>query len=579
MIKKPLVLILFVGSLFLTACSSTKNAGNGNTKPLSAQEEKVQITATYAFFNAMKEKMTGNPEKAAELFSQTLRDDSKNDAAMYHLAEIFNENKKYGDALFFAKQAATLRPDNPWYQLMLADCYRNNGKIVESAAVYHKLAKQYPNNAEYLFEESDLMLMQNKLSDAIRLYDQIENIMGITLELIEQKEKLYLKLGDIKGASSEIEKLIKTDPTNIDYYSILVDLYSANGMKAEMQQTIARMQKIDPENPNVALSLAEQFRSEGKTQESFEQLKKAFQSPKLSSGIKISILTSYLPLVKDNPDMMSQAFELSRLLSENAPEESNAQAVYGDFLGMNNKQTEAREQYRKAVKLDKNNLQAWEQLLFLEIDLKDYPALESESEEAKSLYSDLSFFYLLNGIAKSQNKNYEEAAKTFVTGSKMVVDNNDQLIEFYTNLGDVYNTLKKFEDSDKYFGKAYQLDSANIMVLNNWSYFLSLRKENLAKAASMSEKANLLSPGNPSYEDTYAWILFVKGEYSEAKKWIEKAIQNGGTTNGTILEHAGDIEFKLGNVNGAVELWKKAKATVDHTEQIDRKINDRSYYE
>ena len=350
-------------------------------------------------------------------------------------------------------------------------------------------------------------------------------------------------------------------------------------MKAEMQQTIARMQKIDPENPNVALSLAEQFRSEGKTQESFEQLKKAFQSPKLSSGIKISILTSYLPLVKDNADMMSQAFELSRLLSETAPEESNAQAVYGDFLGMNNKQTEAREQYRKAVKLDKNNLQAWQQLLFLEIDLKDYPALESESEEAKSLFSDQSFLYLLNGIAKSQNKNYEEAAKTFVTGSKMVVDNNDQLIEFYTNLGDVYNTLKKFEDSDKYFGKAYQLDSANIMVLNNWSYFLSLRKENLAKAASMSEKANLLSPGNPSYEDTYAWILFVKGEYSEAKKWIEKAIQNGGAANGTILEHAGDIEFKLGNVNGAVELWKKAKTTGDHTEQIDRKINDRSYYE
>jgi tetratricopeptide (TPR) repeat protein len=139
--------------------------------------------------------------------------------------------------------------------------------------------------------------------------------------------------------------------------------------------------------------------------------------------------------------------------------------------------------------------------------------------------------------------------------------------------------LKKFEDSDKYFGKAYQLDSANIMVLNNWSYFLSLRKENLAKAAYMSEKANVLSPGNPSYEDTYAWILFVKGEYSEAKKWIEKAIQNGGATNGTILEHAGDIEFKLGNVNGAVELWKKAKATADHTEQIDRKINDRSYYE
>ena len=248
------VFILFVGSIFLTSCGTTKNANNGHSKPLSAADEKVQITATYAFFNAMKEKLTDNPEKAAELFSQTLRDDAKNDAAMYQLAGLFNDNKKYGDALFFAKQAATLRPDNPWYQLLLADCYRNNGKVNEATAVYQKLAKQYPNNAEYLFEEADLLLVQNKLSDAIRLYDQIENIMGVTPELIQQKEKLYLKLGDVKGAAGEIEKLIKSDPTNIDYYSILVDLYSANGMKAEMQQAINRMQKLDPDNPNVALS-------------------------------------------------------------------------------------------------------------------------------------------------------------------------------------------------------------------------------------------------------------------------------------------------------------------------------------
>jgi tetratricopeptide (TPR) repeat protein len=246
---------------------------------------------------------------------------------------------------------------------------------------------------------------------------------------------------------------------------------------------------------------------------------------------------------------------------------------------MNNKQAEARDQYRKAVKLDKNNLQAWQQLLFIEVDLKDYTALESESEEAKSLFSDQSFLYLLNGIAKTQNKKYEDAARTFITGSKMVVDNNDQLIEFYTNLGDVYNTLKKFEESDKYFGKAYLLDSANIMVLNNWAYFLSLRKDNLTKAAFMSDKANVLSPGNPSYEDTYAWILFVKGEYTEAKNWIDKAIHDGGATNGTIIEHAGDIQFKLGNVNEAVELWKKAKDTGDHSEQIDKKINDRTYHE
>ena len=95
----------------------------------------------------------------------------------------------------------------------------------------------------------------------------------------------------------------------------------------------------------------------------------------------------------------------------------------------------------------------------------------------------------------------------------------------------------------------------------------------------MSERANILNPDNPSYEDTYAWILFVKGDLNQAKIWIDKAIKNGGSSNGTILEHAGDIAFKLGNVNEAVEYWKKAKESGDHSEQIERKINDRAYYE
>jgi tetratricopeptide (TPR) repeat protein len=498
---------------------------------------------------------------------------------MFELASIYNDGKRYADALFFSKQAADLSPDNEWYQLLLADSYENNGKAAEAGVIFHKLSKEHPDRLDYQFQEAETFLMQNKLPEAIKLYDQIEEKMGVNRDLTSQKQRLYLKLGNIKAAANEIEKLIASDPQNIEYYTMLVDLYSANNMKEETMKTITRMQAIDPENPTISLALAEQYRANGQKAESFEQLKKAFSSKMLSPDVKIRILTSYFPLVQNDSEMMSQAMELSKRMSDTHPQEAAAQAVYGDFLSINRDYAKARDQYRLSLAIDKQNLQAWQQLMLVESDLQDYIAMEKESEEALGLFADQSVLYLFNGIAKIQNKKYDEAAKTLLSGSKMVVDNDAQLIEFYSNLGDVYNKLKRYEDSDKYYDKGLKIDPSNANILNNWAYYLSLRKADLEKAAEMSKKSNELIPNNPSNEDTYAWVLFVQGKYVDAKLWIEKALEHGGNTNGTILEHYGDVLYKLGNIDSAVSKWKEAKATGDHSEQIDKKISDKKFYE
>jgi tetratricopeptide (TPR) repeat protein len=579
-LKRVLLLPLFAGLIIINGCgSSKKTASAPSNKPTSKQEEENRIKTTYMYFDAMKEKLVGNPEKAAEQFALVLRTDPKNHAAMFELASIYNDGKRYADALFFSKQAADLSPDNEWYQLLLADSYENNGKAAEAGVIFHKLSKEHPDRLDYQFQEAETFLMQNKLPEAIKLYDQIEEKMGVNRDLTSQKQRLYLKLGNIKAAANEIEKLIASDPQNIEYYTMLVDLYSANNMKEETMKTITRMQAIDPENPTISLALAEQYRANGQKAESFEQLKKAFSSKMLSPDVKIRILTSYFPLVQNDSEMMSQAMELSKRMSDTHPQEAAAQAVYGDFLSINRDYAKARDQYRLSLAIDKQNLQAWQQLMLVESDLQDYIAMEKESEEALGLFADQSVLYLFNGIAKIQNKKYDEAAKTLLSGSKMVVDNDAQLIEFYSNLGDVYNKLKRYEDSDKYYDKGLKIDPSNANILNNWAYYLSLRKADLEKAAEMSKKSNELIPNNPSNEDTYAWVLFVQGKYVDAKLWIEKALEHGGNTNGTILEHYGDVLYKLGNIDSAVSKWKEAKATGDHSEQIDKKISDKKFYE
>lgn len=568
----------------MASCSSTKNtpskvSSGNNPKSNAAILEEQNVLATYSFFNAIKEKLTGNPQKAAIELATCLRNDPKNHAAMYELASIYNDNKKYNDALFFAKGAYDLDPKNEWYALLLADTYEKTGKLNEANSIYEKLIKAQPEHVDYYFSQANIFLTQKKYQEAIHSYDLAEEKIGINRELILEKKTLYLKMGNVTEAANEIEKLIKSEPTNLEYYSMLVEIYQVNNMSDKAYSTIQRMQAIDPENPSVALSLAEYYRSKGQKQESFEQLKKAFQSKQLGSDIKIRVLTSYLPLVGENAELLAQGLELSKIMSSVHTTEANPQAVYGDFLVIGTKYEEARTQYRAALAIDKKNLQAWQQLLIIESNLRDFKSMESESEEALSLFADQSIVYLFNGIAKIQNKKYDDATKILLLGSKMVVDNDAQLIEFYSNLADAYNNLKKYEESDKYYDKALIIDPNNTYVLNNYAYYLSLRKEKLDKAAEMSKKCNELAPNSSNDEDTYAWVLYSQGKYDEAKTWLEKAMKNGGDKNGTILEHYADVLFRLGKVDDAMIYWQQAKLTGDYSEFLDKKIADKKIYE
>jgi tetratricopeptide (TPR) repeat protein len=578
---RNLALPLFAALFIVSSCGTPKPTASAPKagKSGSGLSEQEQINATYAFFDAQKEKVSGNDQRALELFAQCLRIDTKNHAAMYEMASIYNAKGKVNDALFFAKSASDLDPKNEWYQLLLANTYEKSGKFTEAISIYQQLYKKYPDRVEYLFSESDALLMQGKLQEAIKVYDVIEKEIGVTREMTQQKQRLYLKMGKVNEAAGELEKLIQSDPDNMDNYSLLVELWQVNGKSDKAMETINRMKAIDPENPSIALALAEQYRSEGKRAESFEELKKAFSSPQLASEVKIRILTSYLPLVETSAEMMDQALELSKRMSQAHIGEASPQSVYADFLNLNKQYSEARTYYRNGLAIDKKNLQAWQQLLIVESELRDYSSMESEAEEALGLFPDQSVIYLFNGIAKIQNKKYEDAARTLLSGSKLVVDNDQQLMEFYSNLGDVYDKLKKFEDSDKYYQKALNIDGSNVYVLNNWAYYLSLRNEQLEKAAEMSKKSNELSPNNSNFLDTYAWILYKQGKYTDALSWLDKARLAGGEDNGTVLEHYGDVLFKAGRINEAVDYWQRAKKTGDHSEFLDKKLNEKKLYE
>ncbi len=582
--NKNYIIYLLSFVLLFTACKTTGKTGTDSpvvqkTADPKKLSESQRNELTYTFMNANKEKILGNTEKAAALFAQCIRIDGSNDASMYELSRIYYEQGRVNDALFFAKSASSLKPDNIWYQLLVGDILQKQKRYSEAADVYTSIVKNNPDRVDLMFNQANLYSMADKSAEAIKIYDKIEKIIGINPELSVQKQQLYSKLGKEDKAIAELQKLMDKFPLEVQYIGMMAEYYQSNGQTEKAMELYARIEKLDPGNPFMNLSLADYYRTKGDKEKSFSHLKAAFASPKLELDTKIQIISSYYAIIQTNPELMGQALTLCKEMVLSHPNEAKAFAVYGDMLAEDNQPAEARIQYRKSVELDQNMFLVWQQLMAIDLEQNDMDALLKDSEQAMALFPSQPLVYYFNGIAESNKKNYSQAATSYKSGVALVVDNKNLEIQFWSNLGDTYHQIKDYSKSDEAYDKALKLDSNNVFVLNNYAYYLSLRNEKLEKAAEMSALSNKLEPGNPSFEDTYGWILYKQGKYPEAKIWLEKAMSNGAAENGTILEHMGDVQYKMGKVDDALRYWELAMKTAEASPELEKKIKDRKMYD
>ena len=310
-----------------------------------------------------------------------------------------------------------------------------------------------------------------------------------------------------------------------------------------------------------------------------KDLKKIFANPKVDIDTKVKILYPYLQFWEIKKDHKQDAFDLAEILTQTHPEQAKAWAIKGDLYYLDNQNDKALPAYLKSLEITKDVFQVWQQVMLIYNSNKDWANLEKTCKDAIDVFPNQAFIYLFKGGAELQTKEYEKAVKSFSKGEKMSADNDKLRAQFLSNMGDAYHSLNKNTESDSAYDRALKLDPENAFVLNNYSYYLSERKVNLEKAKEMSAYSNKLEPDNTSFLDTYAWILFQLNDFTAAKDWQDKAIKAGGDKSGTILEHYGDILFKLGKKDDAVGYWKKAKDLGTDSSTLDRKIAEQKYIE
>lgn len=553
--------------------------GTSSAKNQKIDNEKIKKDFENCFFTAIKARSLENYEEALKQFQRCIKIDDKNPLPFYESASINAEKGNYDIALEQIKEAVKLDPNNRWYCLLNAKIAFNKQDFLNAAAQYKKLITLEPGNEELYYMLADTYIYSNNLKKAIKVYDDLELHKGVDKMLSMQKHQLFRQLNDIKGAISELNKISNTFPQDVEVLEILAELYLLNDQKEKAFDLFKKIAKISPKNGRIHLTLADYYRENEDNEASYKELKLAFESKGLDIDTKVRILISYYQLMLINEEMREQAYELAEILILTHPDELKARAVYADILYTDNKYQEAKEQYIAILYEDKTKREVWSQVLFIQAEQNDFEGMLKTSNQALEYFAVEPLFYYFNGISKKWIKDYEGAINSLETGVEFVVENKNLLLEFYSSLGDLYNTQKQHKTSDDYYERALAIDSNNTIVLNNYAYYLSLRRVNLEKAKKMSYRSNELEKESATFQDTYAWILYQLKEYTMAKEWLLKALLNGGETNPVIVEHYGDVLYKLGASSEGLSQWKKAKKLGGNSDFLNKKIEEGVLYE
>lgn len=531
------------------------------------------------YLKAVQNLEKGEYFTAQSQLEQAISIDSTHQEATLNLMRIYFAQKNFDAAENLAKRLVQLHPTNESNWIALGDIYKATENYDGLMKVFDKLIELKPDNSSFYYDKALTLSLSGKINEALNLYQRIEKKFGKEDRLFIARKDIYMHQNNSKKAISEAKAFLSFKPNESNPHLVLANIYLDLKKPNEALKVLDAAEKQFSKEGYIPLTKADAYQALNKDNQVFIELKKAFSLESLPVEIKIRTIYNVLQEF-DKKISLSIAEELSKMLAESHPQQANAQAVYGDILIQKGEVEKAHAAFLKSLELDKKLDFIWEQLLQLEVSMGTIADAQKHGLEAVNLFPNNSSILFFTGYAYLLDKKYSEARSFFEEALNQANPENSALmLQIYSSLGDTYHVLDMHAASNVAYEEALKIDSNNTYVLNNFAYYLALRKEELGKAASMSKKSNEINPNNASFQDTYAWVLFQQEKYSDALAWIDKAINLSEKPSSALFEHKGDILFKLGNKEEALKLWKQAVQLTDseNDEKLQQKIKERIY--
>lgn len=573
---------LLVAVWTLVSCGTVKSTREKPAVALaqSSLTPEQQRKYDYFFLEAMRLKEKKDYASAFGLLQHCLDIHPNAASALYEVSQYYMFLRQVPQGQEALEKAVANAPDNYWYSQGLASLYQQQNELDKAVTLLEQMVVRFPAKQDPLFNLLDLYGRQEKYDEVISTLNRLEKRMGKNEQLSMEKFRIYLQMKDDKKAFQEIESLVQEYPMDMRYQVILGDVYLQNGKKQEAYDVYQKVLAAEPDNPMAIFSMASYYKQTGQEELYQQQLDTLLLNKKVTPDTKVGVMRQMIVENEQADKDSTQIIALFDRIMKQEQDDPQIPMLYAQYLLSKKMESESVPVLEQVVDLDPTNKAARMMLIGAAVKKEDYKQIIKVCEPGIEATPDALEFYYYLAIAYNQAEKPDSVISICKRALEhTTADSKKEIVsDFYSILGDMYHTQKQMKEAYAAYDSALVYNPSNIGALNNYAYYLSVERRDLDKAEEMSYKTVKAEPNNATYLDTYAWILFEKGNYAEARIYIDNAMKSeGGDKSDVIVEHCGDIYYMTGDVDGALTYWKKALEMGSESKTLKQKIEKKKY--
>ncbi len=515
------------------------------------------------FLEAICERAKGNSDAAFDLLRHCVEIDSTKSEAYYYLSQYYGALKQKDKAIACIEKAAALEPSNSTYQETLANAYINLHQYDKAAAVLESLYDKHRDRDDVLGVLIQLYEEQHEYEAAIKTLTLLETVEGKSERLSYAKSNFYTQLGDKKAAIAEMKHLADQYPNDQNYRGLYANALFVNGQKKKALEIYDDILRIEPDNRNALMALLAYEKDEGDPDKADALTEKVLLSKNITSQDRILLMRQEIGQSEQEGGDSTRVLYLFRKMLDQPQMDADIAILCATYMNLKQMPNDTISGVLEQVlRVAPDNAAARLQLVSYAWQANDMNRIISLCQDARQYNPDEMAFYYYQGIAYYREGQLDQALNAFHNGIGVITQQSDPDIvsDFYAVMGDILHQKGNDKEAFAAYDSCLVWKDDNYGCLNNYAYYLSEKGIQLDKAEQMSYRVIKAEPKNATYLDTYAWILFKQGRYTEAKIYIDQTLQCDSDTSAVLLEHAGDIYYFAGEKERAVDFWQQALA-------------------
>ena len=538
-----------------------------------------RVKATYVLMEAQRQHFLEHDDAFYHLIAYAYSLDSTNTSIAFYMGVAkfertsFEHTDELTAALAQMRKHVEAHPEDKYEARLYAHAAFLVNQYQEGLRVLNIQHQLYPQDDNLLSTMADAYEKTSDYQKALAIYDTLQQWRGQSVELSSAKLKAYQALNDTTGAIHEMRALLASAPTNADYNLAMGKMLFMFGYRDSAMVYYDKAQQYEPDNGLTYLTKAEYYLALGDTLNYDRQTYQALVSTDLDVESKLQILVNYTKTLLSAKDTTHRTDHLFDVLIEQHPLEPQIRVLYSEYLMFIDNNEGAAEQIDYALNLDPTNKELWTRLMAYHLYAGNYEKAIEVGDKAIRLNPDNVELYSYLGSSCYSVKQYDKAIEVYdkalaILDSTQVDDRSNLL----SGKADVKFAMGDTIAAFALYDQSLDLNPDNPGTLNNYAYFLALSNRDLDKAERMSAKTIVEDAANPTYLDTYAWVFYMRKEYTMAQLYIEMAINNDEQPTSELFEHYGYILLANGDKQKALEQWRKAIELKPDNEQLVKQI-------